>query len=116
MQVLDIKEDFTLRWSLSAYADPCLHDLSACLLTHTHTHSPPPPPQALRSQAQDGWLQRFLAGGRSQAEINEVAVKGRVDDTVESRRLAWARMSLLVLYFNPSGTGVVGRLCECVIR
>jgi len=31
---LDIKEDFTLRWSLSAYADPCLHDLSAYLLTH----------------------------------------------------------------------------------
>jgi len=44
MQVLDIKEDFTLRWSLSAYAEPCLHDLSAYLLTHTihlFTHSHP---------------------------------------------------------------------------
>jgi len=41
MQVLDIKEDFTLRWSLSAYADPCLHDLSAYLLTHTNMHGLP---------------------------------------------------------------------------
>jgi hypothetical protein len=59
--------------------------------------------QALRDQAQDGWLQRFLAGDRTKAEINEVAVKGRVADTPESRRIAWARMSLLVLYFNPNG-------------
>jgi hypothetical protein len=60
--------------------------------------------QALQEQAQDGWLQRFLAGDRTKAEINDVAVKGRVADTPESRRIAWARMSLLVLYFNPSGT------------
>lgn len=59
--------------------------------------------QALRTQAQDGWLQRYLAGGRSRSEIQEVAVKGRVEDTPEARRTAWARMSLLVLYFNPSG-------------
>ncbi|KAF6261288.1 hypothetical protein COO60DRAFT_1681284 [Scenedesmus sp. NREL 46B-D3] len=57
---------------------------------------------ALRSQAQDGWLQKFLAGGRSRQEIAEVARKGRVEDSREARRTAWARMSLLVLYFNPS--------------
>jgi hypothetical protein len=60
-------------------------------------------PQALRSQAQDGWLQKYLAGGRSRQEIAEVARKGRVQDSQEARRTAWARMSLLVLYFNPSG-------------
>jgi hypothetical protein len=59
--------------------------------------------QALRSQAQDGWLQKYLAGGRSRQEIAEVARKGRVQDSTEARRTAWARMSLLVLYFNPSG-------------
>jgi hypothetical protein len=37
------------------------------------------------------------------SEIQEVAVKGKVADTPESRRIAWARMSLLVLYFNPAG-------------
>lgn len=26
-----------------------------------------------------------------------------MEDTPEARRTAWARMSLLVLYFNPSG-------------
>lgn len=59
--------------------------------------------QALRAQAQDGWLQKFLAGGRSRSEIQAVARKGKVEDNQENRRLAWARMSLLVLYFNPSG-------------
>lgn len=62
--------------------------------------------QALRSQAQDGWLQRYLAGGRSRQEISEVARSERVEDSREARRTAWARMSLLVLYFNPSGAFV----------
>eukprot|EP00878_Enallax_costatus_P007051 GHUV01007390.1.p1 GENE.GHUV01007390.1~~GHUV01007390.1.p1 ORF type:complete len:359 (+),score=32.26 GHUV01007390.1:261-1337(+) len=61
------------------------------------------PEEALRSQAQDGWLQKFLAGGRSRSEIQEVARRGRVEDNQMNRRIAWARMSLLVLYFNPSG-------------
>ncbi|WIA12372.1 hypothetical protein OEZ85_012420 [Tetradesmus obliquus] len=60
------------------------------------------PDEALRSQAQDGWLQRYLAGGRSRQEISEVARSERVEDSREARRTAWARMSLLVLYFNPS--------------
>lgn len=75
--------------------------------------SPPPSLlllQALRSQAQDGWLQRYLAGGRSRAQISEVAAKGRVADSPEARRIAWARMSLLVLYFNPSGESVCLRV------
>ncbi|KAF8071318.1 rbm8a [Scenedesmus sp. PABB004] len=60
------------------------------------------PDAALRSQAQDGWLQRYLAGGRSGAEVAAVARRGRVEDSAEARRTAWARMSLLVLYFNPA--------------
>jgi hypothetical protein len=74
--------------------------------THTllHTHT-----QALRAQAQDGWLARYLAGGRSRQEVAAVARSERVPDSDEARRTAWARMSLLVLYFNPSGG--VGVLC-----
>jgi hypothetical protein len=70
--------------------------------------------QALRSQAQDGWLQKYLAGGRSRQQIAEVARKGRVEDSVEARRTAWARMSLLVLYFNPSGEEEL-KECTCEI-
>eukprot|EP00879_Flechtneria_rotunda_P019588 GHRR01020581.1.p1 GENE.GHRR01020581.1~~GHRR01020581.1.p1 ORF type:complete len:394 (+),score=84.45 GHRR01020581.1:401-1582(+) len=61
------------------------------------------PEKALKSQAQDGWLQKFLNGGRTPAEIKAIARKGPVEDTLDNRRIAWARMSLLVLYFNPSG-------------
>jgi hypothetical protein len=81
-----------------------MHQTALLLSVRTALSPPPKHTQALRSQAQDGWLQRYLAGGRSSAEVNKVAAKGRVADTQEARRTAWARMSLLVLYFNPSGT------------
>jgi hypothetical protein len=35
--------------------------------------------------------------------VAAVARQGKVEDSPAARRLAWARMSLLVLYFNPSG-------------
>lgn len=53
--------------------------------------------------AKDGFLSRFVAGGRSRQEVAAVARDGPVEDNEENRRLSWQRMSLLVLYFGPSG-------------
>jgi hypothetical protein len=62
-----------------------------------------PPLQSLLELAKDGFLARYLAGGRSREEIRAVARDGPAEDTPESLRRGWQRMSLLVLYFNPSG-------------
>eukprot|EP00877_Chromochloris_zofingiensis_P000565 jgi/Chrzof1/10509/Cz05g01130.t1 len=60
------------------------------------------PKQALMAVAKDGFLSRFVAGGRSRQEVAAVARDGPVEDNEENRRLSWQRMSLLVLYFGPS--------------
>ena len=59
--------------------------------------------QSLLELAKDGFLARYLAGGRSKEEIRAIARDGPVEDSREARRRGWQRMSLLVLYFNPSG-------------
>ncbi|KIY94436.1 hypothetical protein MNEG_13525 [Monoraphidium neglectum] len=58
--------------------------------------------RALLYNAQDGLLQRAIAGGKTRAEVAAIAKDGYPEDTLENRRLGWQRMCLLVLYFNPS--------------
>lgn len=60
------------------------------------------PRQALVGAARDGFLARYVTGGRTKEEVEAIAVKGPVEDTLAARRKGWQRMALLVLYFSPS--------------
>jgi hypothetical protein len=52
--------------------------------------------------ARDGFLATYLTGGRTKEQVEAEARRGPPGpDTPEARRLGWARMSLLVLYFQP---------------
>jgi hypothetical protein len=52
--------------------------------------------------ARDGFLATYLTGNRTKAQVEAEARKGpQGPDSPEARRLGWARMSLLVLYFQP---------------
>eukprot|EP00775_Hariotina_reticulata_P008698 gene8698-8879_t len=64
------------------------------------------PDKALRSQAQDGWLQRYLAGGRSAAEVAAVARRGRVEDSLEQEEILppssqeWSFQRIIPCHFS----------------
>lgn len=60
------------------------------------------PKDAALELARDGWLVRFVSGGRSAEEVKELARPEPVEDTEENRIRGWRRMSLLILFFNPS--------------
>ncbi len=51
----------------------------------------------------DGFLATFVPGDRTKDEVKALARNGPAEDTPENRRIGWARMCLLVLYFQPSG-------------
>jgi hypothetical protein len=91
---------FTLVWAPVPYGTTWVSPFPVSL-----TLSGPPCTtlQSLLVLAKDGFLARYLAGGRSREEIKAVARDGPAEDTPESLRRGWQRMSLLVLYFNPSG-------------
>jgi len=59
------------------------------------------PRAALLELAADNFLARFIAGGRSAAEVAQIARDGPAEDSEEARRRGWMRMALLVLYFGP---------------
>jgi hypothetical protein len=60
------------------------------------------PKDAALELARDGWLVRFVSGGRSAEQVNEIARPEPVDDSEAARIRGWRRMSLLILFFNPS--------------
>jgi len=60
--------------------------------------------------ARDGFLATYLTGGRTKEQVDAEARRGpQGPDTPEARRLGWARMSLLVLYFRPHDLLTPGR-------
>ncbi|KAG2424024.1 hypothetical protein HXX76_014848 [Chlamydomonas incerta] len=76
------------------------------LVTDAVVYVPEDPPEvipvpALLDIARDNALARFVAGGRSRAEVAAIARPEPVEDSREARRKGWARMALLVLYFGP---------------
>jgi hypothetical protein len=60
------------------------------------------PKEAALELARDGWLVRFVSGGRSAEEVRELARPEPAEDTEKNRIRGWRRMSLLILFFNPS--------------
>jgi hypothetical protein len=78
------------------------------MVTDAVVYVPRDPPEVipkwalLALGARDGFLATYLTGNRTKAQVDAEARRGAPGpDTPEARRLGWARMSLLVLYFQP---------------